>query len=260
MCKSTILTIDNKKGKIMKCKNCMAEIPDNAEFCIFCGAKVNKNNSDGADSAEKSSSSGKKVISDRHYSLEEIANQQNNSGNENGVGNDKPDDDPSTYLPPIGASDHTEVPMGEIAPEAGEYKLPPITAADPLELLEAGSDPLPPIGAKDHSDVPMGEIIPETGEYKLPPITAEDPLELLEAGTDPLPPIGAKDGTVPNTDTAPSAEPEKSVLLPAKPQELSEEPKQRSGTDSVIYNGVGTAAPSSAQRQLNIPLGKPRSE
>ena len=58
----------------MLCKNCGGQIPDNSKFCVNCGIKIE---------AEREDATQKRVISDRHYSLEEIAAQQkelNSSG------------------------------------------------------------------------------------------------------------------------------------------------------------------------------------
>ena len=142
----------------MRCKKCNSELPENSKFCFICGARVEPEKAD----------QQKKEIFDRHYSLEEIAAEQNESANNMGVGADTPDDDPSTYLPPIGSKEHTEIPMGEITPNEDDGPLPPIEADDPLELAQEESeqeeepedegDALPPIGTSDSmhmdTDVP----------------------------------------------------------------------------------------------------------
>ena len=55
----------------MLCKNCGSQIPDNSKFCVNCGTKI-----ESGESSQQSSPQPKKVISDKHYSLEEIAEQQ----------------------------------------------------------------------------------------------------------------------------------------------------------------------------------------
>ena len=54
----------------MLCRNCGAENPNNNKFCVQCGAKLQ---------IEQASVNQQRVISDKHYSLEDISKQQNES-------------------------------------------------------------------------------------------------------------------------------------------------------------------------------------
>ena len=83
----------------MKCKKCNAEIPNDSRFCVVCGIKIEKT----------PESPGKKVISDRHYSLEDIARQQEGKGTEIGVGTDVPEENEDQPLPPIGTNDSMRI-------------------------------------------------------------------------------------------------------------------------------------------------------
>ena len=56
----------------MLCRNCGAQIPDNSKFCVECGTKIE---------TEQIGVDRQRVISDKHYSLEDIAKQQNESNN-----------------------------------------------------------------------------------------------------------------------------------------------------------------------------------
>lgn len=51
----------------MLCRNCGSQIPDNSKFCVNCGIKIED---------EQAGVVQKRVISDKHYSLEEISAQQ----------------------------------------------------------------------------------------------------------------------------------------------------------------------------------------
>ncbi|MDD6490015.1 MAG: zinc ribbon domain-containing protein, partial [Clostridia bacterium] len=51
----------------MFCTNCGGQVPDNSKFCVCCGVKIEN---------EQTGVVPKRVISDKHYSLEEIAEQQ----------------------------------------------------------------------------------------------------------------------------------------------------------------------------------------
>lgn len=122
----------------MFCQHCGAEIPDNGNFCFICGARVQRP----AGNAPKpqpqpqpqpqpmsqpqpqqasSSAFGTKTISDRHYSLEDIARQQQENKNEIGLASAPPRPQKrkksaagnsgrqETSLPPIGASDSMQL-------------------------------------------------------------------------------------------------------------------------------------------------------
>ena len=128
---------------MIKCEKCGANIPDNSQFCMNCGSKIG-------------------ISPPKHFSLDEIARQQQEQENNAfSIAPDTPDDDPETYLPPIGAKEHSEIPVGEIDPEYFNHKpLPNIQAADPLELLDSDSPELPPIGFSDQmqmEDIKMPE-------------------------------------------------------------------------------------------------------
>ena len=75
----------------MICKNCSSEIPVGSEFCIICGAK--------ADEDFKNTIVKKTEISDKHFSLEDIAKQHGSvSDNSTGISAIGMDDgDPSSY-------------------------------------------------------------------------------------------------------------------------------------------------------------------
>ena len=121
---------------MLKCEKCGATVPNESKFCLNCGNRMDS-------SAPK------------HFSLDEIARQQQEQ--ESGafsITPEVPDDDPESYLPPIGAKEHSEIPKGEIDPEYFNHKpLPSIQAADPLELLDADTPELPPIGFSDQMQI-----------------------------------------------------------------------------------------------------------
>ena len=121
---------------MLKCEKCGATVPNESRFCLNCGNRMDS-------SAPK------------HFSLDEIARQQQEQ--ESGafsITPEVPDDDPDSYLPPIGAKEHSEIPKGEIDPEYFNHKpLPSIQAADPLELLDADTPELPPIGFSDQMQI-----------------------------------------------------------------------------------------------------------
>ena len=121
---------------MLKCEKCGATVPNESKFCLNCGNRMDS-------SAPK------------HFSLDEIARQQQEQ--ESGafsITPEVPDDDPDSYLPPIGAKEHSEIPKGEIDPEYFNHKpLPSIQAADPLELLDADTPELPPIGFSDQMQI-----------------------------------------------------------------------------------------------------------
>ena len=140
---------------MVKCEKCGAEVPNESKFCLNCGNPIDKS-------------------APRHFSLEEISSQQQAQENSAfSITPDTPDDDPETYLPPIGAKEHSEIPMGEIDPEYFNHKpLPNIQAADPLELLDSNTPELPPIGFSDQmqiEDIKMPEGIRHYhGNYAVP--------------------------------------------------------------------------------------------
>ena len=140
---------------MVKCEKCGAAVPNESKFCLHCGSPIDKS-------------------APRHFSLEEIAGQQQAQENSAfSITPDTPDDDPETYLPPIGAKEHSEIPMGEIDPEYFNHKpLPNIQAADPLELLDSDTPELPPIGFSDQmqiEDIKMPEGIRHYhGNYAVP--------------------------------------------------------------------------------------------
>ncbi len=140
---------------MVKCEKCGATVPNESKFCLNCGSPIDSS-------------------APRHFSLEEIAGQQQAQENSAfSITPDTPDDDPETYLPPIGAKEHSEIPMGEIDPEYFNHKpLPNIQAADPLELLDSDTPELPPIGFSDQmqiDDIKMPEGIRHYhGNYAVP--------------------------------------------------------------------------------------------
>ena len=130
---------------MLKCEKCGSNVPNESKFCLNCGNRIDS-------SAPK------------HFSLDEIARQQQEQeSNAFSITPEVPDDDPESYLPPIGAKEHSEIPKGEIDPEYFNRKpLPSIQAADPLELLDADTPELPPIGFSDQmqiEDIKMPEGI-----------------------------------------------------------------------------------------------------
>ena len=140
---------------MLKCEKCGANVPNESKFCLNCGNRIDS-------SAPK------------HFSLDEIAHQQQmQEDSAFSITPDIPDDDPESYLPPIGAKEHSEIPKGEIDPEYFNHKpLPNIQAADPLELLDADTPELPPIGFSDQmqiEDIKMPEGIRHYhGSYAVP--------------------------------------------------------------------------------------------
>ena len=140
---------------MLKCEKCGANVPNESKFCLNCGNRID-------DSSPK------------HFSLDEIARQQQmQEDSAFSITPEVPDDDPESYLPPIGAKEHQEIPKGEIDPEYFNHKpLPNIQAADPLELLDANTPELPPIGFSDQmqiSDIKMPEGIRHYhGSYAVP--------------------------------------------------------------------------------------------
>ena len=121
---------------MLKCEKCGSNVPNESKFCLNCGNRIDS-------SAPK------------HFSLDEIARQQQEQeSNAFSITPEVPDDDPESYLPPIGAKEHSEIPKGEINPEYFNRKpLPSIQAADPLELLDADTPELPPIGFSDQMQI-----------------------------------------------------------------------------------------------------------
>ncbi len=124
----------------MICNKCGAQISDESKFCIMCGSKIEKQQyppyqpmqqtvqqpyqpitQPSAPSSPPQDTSanifGVKSISDRHYSLEDIARQQEENKNEIGLASAPPDKPkkkkkkrtpPEAALPPIGAKDTME--------------------------------------------------------------------------------------------------------------------------------------------------------
>ncbi len=130
---------------MVKCEKCGATVPNESKFCLNCGNRIDSS-------------------SPKHFSLDEIARQQQmQEDSAFSITPEVPDDDPESYLPPIGAKEHQEIPKGEIDPEYFNHKpLPNIQAADPLELLDANTPELPPIGFSDQmqiDDIKMPEGI-----------------------------------------------------------------------------------------------------
>ena len=121
---------------MLKCEKCGSNVPNESKFCLNCGNRIDS-------SAPK------------HFSLDEIARQQQEQESSSfSITPEVPDDDPESYLPPIGAKEHSEIPKGEINPEYFNRKpLPSIQAADPLELLDADTPELPPIGFSDQMQI-----------------------------------------------------------------------------------------------------------
>ena len=121
---------------MLKCEKCGSNVPNESKFCLNCGNRIDS-------SAPK------------HFSLDEIARQQQEQESSSfSITPEVPDDDPESYLPPIGAKEHSEIPKGEIDPEYFNRKpLPSIQAADPLELLDADTPELPPIGFSDQMQI-----------------------------------------------------------------------------------------------------------
>lgn len=119
----------------MICNKCGTDVPAYSKFCIRCGnrlvpadAVAPQQPSQSAPPPEKpkpaSSGSpfGGKQISDRHYSLEEIARQQEESNNSIGLPSAPPDRNrkkrrrqPDAALPPVGTSDSMELNAGSSA-------------------------------------------------------------------------------------------------------------------------------------------------
>lgn len=60
----------------MKCQKCGAMLPDNFKFCIKCGCKLETDVQPVQPQAAYNPMQGKKPISDKHFSLEDIAKQQ----------------------------------------------------------------------------------------------------------------------------------------------------------------------------------------
>ena len=96
----------------MICSRCGAQMPDHCKFCVQCGNRMNAeppsekpqpdqqpvqqqvNQQPAQPPKQASSGSGpfdKKQISDRHYSLEEIARQQEEKSNEIGLAGPQPE-------------------------------------------------------------------------------------------------------------------------------------------------------------------------
>ena len=140
---------------MVKCEKCGANVPNESKFCLNCGNRID-------------------TSSPKHFSLDEIARQQQmQEDSAFSITPEVPDDDPESYLPPIGAKEHQEIPKGEIDPEYFNHKpLPNIQAADPLELLDANTPELPPIGFSDQmqiNDIKMPEGIRHYhGSYAVP--------------------------------------------------------------------------------------------
>ena len=126
----------NEELTMLKCEKCGSNVPNESKFCLNCGNRIDS-------SAPK------------HFSLDEIARQQQEQESSSfSITPEVPDDDPESYLPPIGAKEHSEIPKGEINPEYFNRKpLPSIQAADPLELLDADTPELPPIGFSDQMQI-----------------------------------------------------------------------------------------------------------
>ena len=107
---------------VLICENCLAEIPGGSDFCIICGAKTGD---DFQNTIVK-----KPEMSDKHFSLEDIAKQQGF------VANDSPG------MSAIGMDDETDTPYME--PDmCSETALPSLTADDSSFFSTDGS--LPPL-------------------------------------------------------------------------------------------------------------------
>ncbi len=161
---------------MIKCEKCGATVPVESKFCLNCGNKIDSN-------------------APKYFSLEEIARQQQAQENSAfSITPDTPDDDPESYLPPIGAKEHSEIPVGEIDPEYFNHKpLPHIQAADPLELLDSNTPELPPIGFSDQMQIqdlkmPEGtkyyhgsDIIPRHLQFQITssPLRSPEPARVL---------------------------------------------------------------------------------
>ena len=117
----------------MICNKCGTDVPDHSNFCVRCGNRLRPETAvpnmpapqqpqqSPQPAAKPQSSStpfGGRQISDKHYSLEDIARQQAESNNEIGLASAPPDRGrkpkkrrrpPEAALPPIGSSDDMDM-------------------------------------------------------------------------------------------------------------------------------------------------------
>ncbi len=147
----------------MNCNKCGAELPENSLFCFRCGNKLEQAPSK---PEEKKSSSpfGTKTISDRHYSLEDIARQQREKEAETGFDlseaprrkKKKRQDSEESQLPSIGSSDKMSI--------------------DALGLLSAGQESAP-AQQEQQENVPQSEpqTQPVQPEYSQPAVQQTQP-------------------------------------------------------------------------------------
>ena len=163
----------------MKCSKCGAQIPDNSRFCIMCGNKIEQQYlpyqpadqvpqqpyqpmtqpvQPAPAQAASSVIFGVKSISDRHYSLEDIARQQEENKNEIGLASAPPPK--KKKKPPVSAAEDQDKLPDRSAGKVSDAK-PSDTPArpwyydlmkDPPDKKPAGSSPQP-----DQQSAPVQE-------------------------------------------------------------------------------------------------------
>ena len=156
----------------MICSKCGAQIPDNSRFCIMCGNKIEQqyppyqplSSPAQPQPAQDSSSNifGVKSISDRHYSLEDIARQQEENKNEIGLASapPAPKKKKKKKRPPVTAEGAAEK---AAAPAAGTDDKPADSPARPwyYDLMKDPPDKKPEREAKPE---PEAEPAPEAAQ------------------------------------------------------------------------------------------------
>lgn len=270
----------------MICNKCGTDVPAYSKFCIRCGnrlvpadAVAPQQPSQSAPPPEKpkpaSSGSpfGGKQISDRHYSLEDIARQQEESNNSIGLPSAPPDRNrkkrrrqPDAALPPVGTSDSMELNAGSSAGTSSAAQQPSdvYPAKQPMmnpllqplsELTKSAPQKGKPIRHEEKMPQPSGsanpllqslsELTKEPPKDKKPVVSSTEAAARREAAQNrPVPAVSA-------AAAAPASSAPEPTATPAPPS-ASAAPAY---TGQVYRYSITTPpVPSGLQQQTNISL------
>lgn len=278
----------------MICNKCGTDVPEHSTFCIRCGNRLRgdtagsttPSNASGAAPAPsqpqqpKPSSSGSpfgtKTISDRHYTLEDIARQQAESNNEIGLASAPPRRSgkskkrrhaPEAALPPIGSSD--DINMDELnTTPAAQPEQPAQTpaSANAVPLLKPEvplTNPLLP-SMEELKKAPPQQGKPVKHQTTIPQSTesANPLLQSLSDLTAEPKPKPSSAAAAPAPASQPTATPVTPVTpaTPPSPQTAPQPTASVSAAGSAYtgqtyrYTIATPPVPSGLQRQTNIDL------